>query len=109
VYRLAGEAIERARSGGGPTLLEFTTYRWKGHVGPTSDIAAGCRPADEHEEWMKRCPLDTYKRALLDQGTMTASEMGLIHARLEKAVDEALAFAKASPQPGAAELFDHVW
>jgi len=109
VYRVAGEAVERARSGGGPTLLEFTTYRWKGHVGPTTDIEAGCRPADAHEEWLKKCPLDGYKSYLLDQGVLTVSQMGRIHADLEKAVDEALEFAKASPQPEPAELFDHVW
>lgn len=109
VYRIAGEAIERARSGGGPTLLEFPTYRWKGHVGPTSDIESGCRPADEHEEWLKRCPLEGFKKQLLAKGVMTVTEMGRIHADSEKAVDEALAFAKASPLPDASELFDHVW
>jgi pyruvate dehydrogenase E1 component alpha subunit len=109
VYRIAGEAIDRARKGGGPALLEFTTYRWKGHVGPTSDIESGCRPADEHEEWLKRCPLESYNKELLAKGIMTASEMGRIHAEMEKAVDEAIAFAKASPEPDLAEVFDHVW
>jgi len=109
VYRAAREAVLRARSGGGPTLLEFRTYRWKGHVGPTSDIESGCRPADEHEEWLQKCPLDVYKKYLLEKGILTVSEMGRFHADQEKAVDEALAFAKASPSPDPAELFDHVW
>lgn len=109
VYRHAEEAVARARSGGGPTLLEFRTYRWKGHVGPTSDIEAGCRPADEHEEWMQKCPLERYKKHLAGHGIFTVSEMGRITAGVEKAVDEAMEFGKASPLPKATELLDHVY
>ena len=109
VYRLAGEAVERARSGGGPTLLELRTYRWKGHVGPTSDIESGCRPADEHEEWLAKCPLDRFRKHLHENGIMTVAETGRITAGVEQQVDEAMAFGKAGPQPDPATLLDHVW
>lgn len=109
VSGLAQEAVERARRGDGPTLLEFRTYRWKGHVGPTSDIESGCRPADEHEEWMQKCPLDRFKAYLAANGVMTVEEMGRRTAEIEKTVAEAMAFGTASPLPGPSELLDHVW
>lgn len=109
VYRLAGEAIARARAGKGPTLLELTTYRWKGHVGPTADIDSGCRPADVHEEWLRKCPLDRFQKHLLDTNTMSREEMALINEEVKRKVLEAMEFGKTSPQPEASELLDNVY
>lgn len=109
VYHLAGEAVERARSGKGPTLLEFTTYRWNGHVGPTPDIATGCRPAAEHECWMKKCPLDKFKKHLLDNALLSQREMDLIARDIDKKIDEAFALGKSGPEPSVSELYEHVF
>lgn len=109
VYRAANEAINRARNGAGPTLMEFRTYRWKGHVGPTSDIESGCRPADEHEEWIKKCPLDRFRAYLLENDLLSQHEVNHITAGVERAVNEAIDFAKKSPHPDAAELLGQVW
>jgi TPP-dependent pyruvate/acetoin dehydrogenase alpha subunit len=109
VYHHAGEAVRRARSGKGPTLLEFTTYRWNGHVGPTPDIATGCRPASEHEAWMKKCPLDRFTKQLLDNSALTRKEMDRIKSDIDKKLDAAIAFGKSGPDPSPSELFDHVW
>jgi len=57
VHRRAGEAIERARRGQGPSFLEFATYRWLAHCGPSSDIRLGYRTQEELDTWKKRCPL----------------------------------------------------
>lgn len=109
VYRHAGEAVARARSGHGPTLLEFTTYRWNGHVGPTPDISTGCRPASEHEAWMKKCPLERFRNYLLDNSLLSRMEMDRISGEIDKKLDEAIAFGKAGPEPLISELYDHVW
>ncbi|NJD56295.1 MAG: thiamine pyrophosphate-dependent dehydrogenase E1 component subunit alpha [Nitrospirae bacterium] len=109
VFRTAAEAIARAREGEGPTLLEYTTYRWKAHVGPNSDIEAGFRPAEQHEEWMKRCPVEMYEQRLEQQGVLSAQERKAIFGRIEKQIDEAMDFARTSPFPKPGELFDDVY
>ncbi len=109
VYKAADEAIQRARAGGGPTLLEFRTYRWKGHVGPLPDIEIGCRPADEYEEWLKRCPVDLFGRYLQEQGLMSDEGIEIMIAQVEKEIDEAIAFGKAGSEPPASELYDYVY
>ena len=109
VYREAERAVARARAGEGPTLLVFETYRWKGHVGPTSDIEAGCRPANEHEEWLKKCPLDRYRNYLADRQILSATEMARIIVDIEQKVLDAVDFGKTSPLPKASDLYDHVW
>lgn len=109
VYKYAKKAVNRARAGKGPTLLEFTTYRWKGHVGPNPDIESGCRPADEYEEWLKRCPVEGYENYLLKNAVLSQKEMDIIEAGIEEEIDEAIAFAKSSPAPEASDLFDYVY
>lgn len=109
VYRTSKEAVELARAGGGPTLLEFRTYRWKGHVGPVSDIEIGCRPADEHEEWLKKCPVDFFAQYLMDNNIISLDEMTAVIDLIEKEVDEAIAFGKAGSEPDAGELSNHVY
>lgn len=109
VYEAAKEAVDRARNGAGPTLLEFRTYRWKGHVGPTSDIESGCRPADEHEEWLRKCPLDRFKAYVREKDLITQHDINHITVEVERLVNEAMEFGKTSPRPDASELLDHVW
>ncbi len=109
VYRTFKEAAARARSGAGPTLLEYRTYRWKGHVGPLSDIEIGCRPADEHAAWLKKCPLDIFARYVMDENILTMDELAAINSRIGQEVDEAIAFGKAGSEPDAGELYDYVY
>ncbi len=109
VYAAAKDAVRRARSGGGPTLLEFETYRWKAHVGPDSDIESGCRPADVHERWLKKCPLEVFERYLFDRSIVTKDEMDLISARIEREIEEAFEFGKKSTYPDASELTEYVY
>lgn len=109
VYAAAGDAVDRARDGSGPTLLEFRTYRWKGHVGPLEDIEIGCRPADEHAQWLRKCPVDMFGRYLTDRGVLTAEDISDMTSLTEQEIDEAIDFGKAGPEPAASELFDHVY
>ncbi|OGU19984.1 MAG: hypothetical protein A2X85_13750 [Geobacteraceae bacterium GWF2_54_21] len=108
VYQVAGEAIERARSGGGPSLLEFETYRWKGHVGPACDFEAGCRPKDELERWLERCPHRLYRDGLLGSGQVSCDDLDAIERNLRHEIDDAFDFARASAWPDPATLLEHV-
>lgn len=105
IYKIAEEAVQRARAGGGPTLLEFKTYRWKAHVGPNPDIETGCRPADEYASWIKKCPVERLARHLIESSIVFDKDLSDI----EKKVEESIEFAKKSPFPEPAKLLDHVY
>jgi TPP-dependent pyruvate/acetoin dehydrogenase alpha subunit len=109
VSAAAEDAISRARSGGGPTLLECETYRWKAHVGPDSDIEGGCRPPGAHERWLKKCPVDMFQKYLREHLSVSAEEMELISVRIEREIDEAIEFGKRGPYPDASELTAYVY
>lgn len=102
VYSLAKEAVERARRGEGPTLIEAMTYRWHEHCGPGDDIALGYRSGEELDEWKARDPI-----TLLAREQPAEMFEGLL-ADATAEVDEAVAFAKASPYPDASELDRHI-
>lgn len=109
VFKIAKEAIENARSGGGPTLLECMTYRWRGHVGPNFDIDKGLRSKEELDYWMNRCPIKEFESFLAGHSIITESEKMQIHKSIEKEVEEATAFAKESPYPDQSELLGNVF
>lgn len=109
VYHASREAVDRARAGEGPTLLELRTYRWKAHVGPNPDIDSGCRPADEYEAWLERCPVNMFGQFVADNNILSDDEIGSMLAKVEKEIDEAIVFGKAGPEPPASELYDHVY
>jgi pyruvate dehydrogenase E1 component alpha subunit len=108
VYRVAREAVSRARRGDGPTLLELRTYRWRDHVGPGFDIAVGYRTRAELDGWVARDPVACFARALQKSGVLPGDAREAIDAELDRALADAVAFAKASPFPGDAELAAHV-
>ena len=102
VYEAVGQAVERARSGGGPTLLECRTYR---HYGHSKSDPAPYRPKEEVEDWLARDPLKIARDRLLQEGVSeaqideaeeSASEM------IEQAVQAALAAPYPDPQQDAA-------
>lgn len=109
VYLTAKEAIERARAGEGPTLIEAETYRWKGHVGPEADHLKGCRPEKELLEWMERCPIKLMNERLVNEGVMTAPDLISLGVSVEEEIEEAVKFAKESPYPDKAELLTDVY
>jgi pyruvate dehydrogenase E1 component alpha subunit len=105
----AGEAVARARRGDGPSLIECRTYRWLEHVGPHPDIHLGYRSEEELKEWMARCPLKTFKEMLLREGVMIEQDVDRMTAEVAKEIEEAVAYAKSSPFPGADELTHGVY
>jgi len=96
VHEAAGVAVERARNGGGPYLLECMTWRHHGHF--TADPAY-YRDPDEHAERLKTDPIARCQNYLLAEGLATAAELDQIQAEAVAEMDEALDFARTSPWP----------
>jgi TPP-dependent pyruvate/acetoin dehydrogenase alpha subunit len=106
VRAVAEEAINRARSGGGPSLLEVRTYRYFGHG--ASDHRP-YRTREEEQEWWKRCPVASYRLRLLEDGTATKEEMLTLEKEVATEVEAGVAFARSSPDPRAEESTRYVY
>ncbi|WP_341738387.1 thiamine pyrophosphate-dependent dehydrogenase E1 component subunit alpha [Microcoleus sp. CAWBG640] len=109
VYQMTAEAVQRARSGGGPTFLEFKTYRWREHCGPNYDNDLGYRTEAEFQEWKVRCPIQRTQAQLLEQGILTAQDLDEMIGVISSEVEEAVSFAKSSPFPDPQILFQHIY
>src|SRR6187455_515954 len=98
VRKASGEAIERARRGDGPTLVECKTYRWHFHA-MRHAIPPETRPPEEIAEWKERDPIAGFATDLIARRVMSESELGGSHTSVRVALEEAVAFADASPFP----------
>ena len=107
VYREAGTAVQRARSGQGPTFLECKTYRYYGHY--LGDDPRRYRSAEEEAYYRERDCIDRFERAMLERGALWADELREIEAACRSQIDAAVAFAQRSAPPGPAELTTHVY
>jgi TPP-dependent pyruvate/acetoin dehydrogenase alpha subunit len=105
VYTTAVKFMTRAREGGGPALIEAMTYRHSGH---SRADPAKYRPEGELEQWLKRDPLDMYRKRLLQVGFAEATLKELESEAMKK-VNEATEAAKASPVPGLDVIEKDVW
>jgi len=106
VYEATEKAVERARKGEGPTLIECKTYRHKGHsrVDP-----AKYRPKEEVEEWLAKDPIKRFKEKLLQTNTLTESEIQQIEKEVSAEIEEAVKFAMESPYPAPEEALEDVY
>lgn len=106
MWRAAGEAVARARSGGGPTLIEAVTYRFWGHL---LGDAMEYMPADERQAAMEADPVPRYRQWLLDGGQASEDELAAIDGRIAADIDDAVRFALDAPQPDLSELTTDVF
>jgi TPP-dependent pyruvate/acetoin dehydrogenase alpha subunit len=102
-------AVARARAGEGPTLLEFATYRWREHCGPSYDNDLDYRTEDESEEWHARCPVEGLRRRLAEEADLAPGELERITAGLDREIDDAFRFARESPFPADDQLHAGVY
>ncbi len=102
VYQAVCEAVTRARRGEGPTLIEALTYRWKGHS--RSDKQA-YRTRDEVAEWQKQDPIRRWALRL----NLTDAQLDAERESAAQRIDEAIAFAEASPEPSVDNILDGVY
>ena len=106
VYREAKRAIEKAREGGGPTLIESLTLRMEGHA--VHDDAFYV-PKDLFEEWAKRDPIERFRSWLRDNAELTDDEEDEIGASVKRQLNESLQRAEESPQPDPSKLTEGVY
>ena len=106
VHEAAGRAIDRARAGGGPTLLECKTYRLCGHS--RSDPRT-YRSKEEEAEWATRDPITRLAAHLKEAGLATDESLAQIEAEVMAAIDDAVAFAESSPSPAPEEALEDVF
>ena len=109
VYVAAREAVDRARSGGGPTLIECVTYRMAVHT--TADDPKRYRSAEEVEQWEKRDPITRFQNYLTDKGLLSEDKItgldGEVSEEIQSAIDRAEAQMKTLGDP--IDMFDHAY
>lgn len=108
VYEAAGVAIQRAREGAGPTLLECKTYRFYDHVG-VRGMGLNYRTDDEVEEWKQRDPISLFEARLAEQNILSPEAAAAIHEEVTAQVQEAVAYADSSPLPDPEALLEDVY
>lgn len=106
VYDAVSQAVERARQGEGPTLIECKTYRYQGHwIGDD----ASYRSREEFELWQAKDPIPNFERRLMEMGVLTSEKVEEIKAQVEKELDEAVEFGKAASEPPAESLYEGLY
>jgi TPP-dependent pyruvate/acetoin dehydrogenase alpha subunit len=106
VERAARQLVARARRGEGPSYLIATTYRFVGHH---AGDPLNYRPKDEAEQWRARDPIRLLGERLMARGIATASDLAAIDAEVLARIDDAVAFAKASPPPTVDQLLTDIY
>jgi len=106
VYTSAVEARARAVAGEGPTLIEYKTYRWRGHG--ESDLQL-YQPKEEIEAWQAMCPIPKLRDELLAEGLISPDELGEMESRMDAIVKDAIRFAEESPYPEPHEALQDVF
>ncbi len=106
VRTAALEAVERARAGEGPTLIEAMTYRFRGHSLADPDEL---RSKEEKEFWLSRDPIKRLSAYLTEKNLATAEELKEIENKIQAIVDESVKFAENSPEPDPSELYRYVF
>ncbi|MGB9839410.1 pyruvate dehydrogenase (acetyl-transferring) E1 component subunit alpha [Thermovenabulum sp.] len=101
VYEVVKEAVERARRGEGPTLIEAKTYRWMGHSKSDANLY---RTKEEIESWKLKCPIKRYREKLISENIASAEEIENIEYQVKKEIEEALKFAMESPEPSVTDI-----
>lgn len=106
VYMATREAVKRARSGLGPTLVECFTYRHRGH---SRGDPAPYRPKEEVEEWLKKDPIPKFRNKLIELNILTEGEAEKIEREVLAEIDDAIRFAQESPPPSPEDALQDVF
>lgn len=106
VYEVVKEAVDRARDGKGPSLIEAKTYRFEGHwVGDPIVY----RTNEEVKEWKKRDPILNFRKTVLESDQLSENELNSIQKRARRELQEAVEFAKNSPLPNPDDVEKYVY
>jgi pyruvate dehydrogenase E1 component alpha subunit len=103
-------AVQRARAGEGPSLIEAKTYRYEDHSeGLNRILREPYRTDEEVEQWKERDPISLHSTWLKEQGVATEEEIDSVRSEVSQAIDDALEFARNSPYPEADDLFTDMY
>ena len=106
VYEAVNEAVSRARSGQGPTLVECKTYRHRGHF---EGDPANYKPSEEEEEWLAKDPIPRAIEYLIDNDILTKEEIEKIDDEVRQEIKEAIKFADESPLPTLDSIVEDIY
>ncbi len=106
VYEEIDKAVKHCRAGKGPYMLECKTYRHHGHF---EGDPCNYRPEGELEKWLKKDPIVLYEKKLKKEGVLDDKQIKKLKEAAQKEVDEAVAFARQSPQPDIEELYKDIY
>jgi len=109
VYEASGKAIQRARAGEGPTLVECKTYRWRGHHEGDPNQGRRYRTIEEVKEWMEKCPIKRFEEKLVGEKTLNKVKRKKIWEEIGKEIEEAVEFANQSPFPDHHDIYEDVY
>jgi len=109
VMEVTNIAIERARKGDGPTLIESKTYRYQGHTPYDRFCDGGYRSKEEVEEWKKKDPIDTFPRRLIEANLLTPQELESMKESIKKEIQEAVEYANQSSYPEPEDYLEQVY
>jgi len=105
VYHTVIDAMDRARSGGGPTLIECVTYRMRPHT----EYLVEDRNKEELEHWENLCPIKQFRKYLLDNKILDTKKNKLLMAEIKKEIQQAVKFAEESPFPDLNKIYGNVF
>jgi acetoin:2,6-dichlorophenolindophenol oxidoreductase subunit alpha len=106
VMNNVNEAVQYARNGKGPSIIEAKTYRWKGH---SKSDAKKYRTRDEEQEWRQKDPIARLRSVLIEEGILTEEKADQLKQEAKQAVEEAVEFAKNSPMPSLDTLMEDIY
>ena len=110
MHEAVTQAVERARSGQGPSLVEGRTYRYYDHsLGLGRILQQPYREDDEVEQWKQRDPIKLHKALLLEQAIVTQAEIDQLENEVKEQIEEAITFARESPYPEPSALFEDMF
>ncbi len=103
------QAVDRARSGDGPSLLECKAYRFQGHFTAEHALKLDYRLQDEVEQWREQDPIVQWARKLKDCGVLSQEDLATVDERVEILIEEAVEYARSSEWPPLGEAFEHMY
>lgn len=106
VYEAVSAAVERARAGQGPTLIEGKTYRWMGHFSGDADVY---RPKEEKEEWKKKDPIARFEKLMVERKILDDGKIKAIRQEVDRELEAAEKFAIESPEPAPETLLTDIY
>ncbi|MEC9096447.1 MAG: thiamine pyrophosphate-dependent enzyme [Planctomycetota bacterium] len=107
IYRVAGEAVVRARNGEGPTLIECKTYRTRAHAEGMGDFTY--RTREDVDQWKQRCPIVRLSERLVEEGLATQEELQALANEVQELIEESHQNAADSPYPSGETATAHVY